>query len=348
MGNRKCVIMAGGSGQRFWPVSRPERPKQFLRLADPEKSLLQQAVERAEAIAGAGNFVVQTTPGLVIPSRRELPELSHEQVDSEPIQRNTMGAILWAVARLISQSEDNWRGIEMAVLTADHRIEPLDGFLKTVDDAFVMAREHKAIVTIGIEPSRPDTGFGYIEVGQEVSPGYMVKRFREKPNRDTAVGFLKQGGFLWNSGMFFWTLDTFDRSLEQADQSLHMALHRIVQALRADNHAEAVAIFSEIGNDPVDIALVEHSRSVAVVKAQFDWDDLGTWDSINRSLPSDDSENVGIGRLRAVESNGNVIYNEVDGMRVNLLGVEDMVMVVTEDEILLCPRDRSQDVRRLT
>ncbi|HAY14806.1 MAG TPA: mannose-1-phosphate guanylyltransferase, partial [Armatimonadetes bacterium] len=97
MGNRKCVIMAGGSGQRFWPVSRPERPKQFLRLADPEKSLLQQAVERAEAIAGAGNFVVQTTPGLVIPSRRELPELSHEQVDSEPIQRNTMGAILWAV-----------------------------------------------------------------------------------------------------------------------------------------------------------------------------------------------------------------------------------------------------------
>jgi len=103
---------------------------------------------------------------------------------------------------------------------------------------------------------------------------------------------------LGNSGMFFWTLDTFDRSLEQADQSLHMALHRIVQALRADNHAEAVAIFSEIGNDPVDIALVEHSRSVAVVKAQFDWDDLGTWDSINRSLPSDDSENVGVTTLR--------------------------------------------------
>jgi mannose-1-phosphate guanylyltransferase len=127
-----------------------------------------------------------------------------------------------------------------------------------------------------------------------------------------------------------------------------MALHRIVQALRADNHAEAVAIFSEIGNDPVDIALVEHCRTVAVVKAQFDWDDLGSWDSINRSLPSDDADNVGVGRIRAVESNGNVIYNEVEGLRVNLLGVEDMVMVVTEDEILLCPRDRSQDVRRLT
>ncbi|MBX3096049.1 MAG: mannose-1-phosphate guanylyltransferase [Fimbriimonadaceae bacterium] len=348
MSDRRVVIIAGGTGQRFWPVSRPERPKQFLRLADPEKSLLQQAYERAERIAGKEHVSIQTTPGLITPTREELPELHGEQIDAEPAVRNTMGAIIWAMARIMASSGDEWRKLEIGILTADHRIAPMEMFLETVETAFQIASRDQTIVTIGIKPDRADTGYGYIETGAAIEGGFKVKRFREKPNRETAEGFINQGNFYWNSGMFFFTLDAFDRELAQAQPGMHEILHRIVQEMHSQNSGAAVAIFSELDSDPVDIALMERAKSVAVVPATFQWDDLGTWDSISRSLPRDTEGNVSIGRARFDDANECVIYNEESAVRVNLLGVDDLCVVVTGDEILVCPRDRSQDVKRLT
>jgi len=348
MSDRRIVIIAGGTGQRFWPVSRPERPKQFLKLADPERSLLQQSFERAQSIVGEANVFVQTTPGLTQATREELPHLQHEQVDAEPARRNTMGAVIWAVARLIAASGDGWRKVELGILTADHRIDPLSEFQRTVETAFKIAAREKALVTIGIPPDRADTGYGYIEVGDTIEGGHRVRRFREKPNRETAESFLDQGGFYWNSGMFFFTLDTFDRELAHAQPQMHEVLHRIVQEMLSQNSGAAVAVFSELQSDPIDIALMERAKSVAVVPSTFQWDDLGTWDSISRSLPRDGSANVAIGRARFDDSSECVVYNEESGVRVNLLGLEDVCVVVTGDEILVCPRERSQDVKRLT
>jgi mannose-1-phosphate guanylyltransferase len=214
MPNRRvAVILAGGSGERFWPVSTRERPKQFLRLTDPERSLLREAAERAAALVGWESTYVSTGRHLASATAAECTSLPPENVLAEPTKRNTLGALVWVAASLIAKHPDDWAETTVAVLTADHRIAPEPAFHETVRQAMSLAEESGGLVTIGIPPDRPETGYGYIELGE----GSSVRRFTEKPDAATAAQYLAGGRHLWNSGMFFWTLAAFMAELVAAE-----------------------------------------------------------------------------------------------------------------------------------
>lgn len=352
--NRVAVIMAGGSGERFWPLSRMNRPKQLLRLADPEKTLLEQSVERLQPLIGPENIIIATAPHLVAPSQNQVPALPQGNVQAEPHKRNTAGCLVWVAANILAQHPDARETVSMAVLAADHRISPDEGFRATVDEALTIAETLGGIVTIGIKPDRPETGYGYIEtvadadnLGTDQVPVRQVKRFCEKPDRETAEQFLAQGGFFWNSGTFFWTLDTFLTELEAAAPNLYAAVYGIRDAIAAGDTTRAHDIFAELPSISIDYALMEKAKQVYVAEAAFDWDDVGAWDALERTFATDQLGNVSQGDAVLVESGNSIVVNEHPGITTCLLGVDNLVVVVTGDAILICPKDRAQHVRSI-
>lgn len=340
-----AVVMAGGSGERFWPVSTPDRPKQFLDLAGDGAPLLRQAYERACSIAGPERACLSTLPRLAASSLEIVPEFAQGGVFAEPDKRNTAGALAWTAAQLMSRHPSDWRDVVMAVLTADQRIKPRSGFLATAEKAVALASRHGLLVTIGIRPTRPDTGFGYIEQGVPIDSGHLVVRFREKPNERTAEEFLASGKFLWNSGMFFWTLGAFADELSAARPDAGEALMKMAAALEAGDQTGAEEAFRSLPSLSIDYALMEASRRVGVVEAEFEWDDLGAWDSLPRSLGMDDDGNTVTGPVRLVDSSGCII--STDGPQICLLGVEDMVVVAHQGKVMVIPKSRAQDVKKL-
>ncbi len=345
---RVSVIMAGGAGERFWPVSTRTKPKQFLRLSSPDRSLITEAVDRAAALFGNEATYIVTGEHLVEATKEECPNLPEANVMAEPCKRNTAGCLVWAAAQLIASDPDGWSQTSVAVLTADHRIAPEAAFHDTVRRALETAERTGGLVTIGVRPDRPETGYGYIETGEPDGEASAVRRFREKPDLATAQGFLASGGFLWNAGMFFWTLPAFVAEMEQADPGYGAAVREIAGYLGSGREAEARAAFEALPSVSIDYALMEKARRVFVVEAGFEWDDLGSWDSLARSYPGDDAGNVNLGPTRVLEGAGNVVYNVGPGQEVCLLGVEGLVVVVTDGVVMVCPKERSQDVRRFS
>ena len=346
MSKRLAYIMAGGSGQRFWPVSTNERPKQFLKLASPDATLLEQSVERAAKIVGIESTHIATGKPLQVSSQTACPSLNPSQVIAEPHKRNTSGCLVWVAANVIAQNPDDWPETTIAVLTADQRIDPETEFTKTVLSAMDAAEEHGAIVTIGIRPNRPETGYGYIEVGAANGNAFDVVRFREKPDRETAEQFIDAGNFLWNSGMFFYTLATFMAELELAQPEMARITREIAGHLAQGDTLAAENAFAGLPSISIDFALMEKARRVMVVEATFTWDDLGAWDSIERTYDADQYGNVSLGKSRVIEAKNNVVYIDRSNTEVCLLGVDDLVIVVTPEAVLVCPKDRAQEVKK--
>ena len=338
--------MAGGAGERFWPVSRLSRPKQLLKLGRPDMSLLDEAVERATPIVGKENVYIATGKTVETPIR-ESKAVGHENIWVEPLKRNTLGALCWVAANLLAKEGKH---VSMAVLTADHRISPAGDFQTCVRLALDTAEREGALVTIGIRPDRPETGFGYIEVdnSSEGPPGvFKAKSFREKPDGATAEEFLKAGRFLWNSGMFFWTLEDFLRELERAHPQAHELTLKMAQALEMEATEQAERHFESLPNISVDFALMEKAEKVMVVASTFDWDDVGAWDALERTFESDDARNVAFGDASLIDSAGCVIYNDSDELMVSVLNVQDLLVVVTKDAVMVCPKSDAQRVREI-
>ncbi len=344
MAKRAAIIMAGGSGERFWPASTWDHPKQFLALTSDSRPLLDLARERAAALAGNDHVWLATLPHLLDGSRVASPGLSPDRMFAEPDKRNTAGCLIWAAAHFMAADPEGWQDTIWAVLTADQTIEPLDGFLQTAEKAIQLAQEHDALVTIGIPPDRPETGFGYIELGGCVGPGYQAERFREKPDLETAQAWLEEGGFLWNSGMFFWTLGAFARELERTQPEMRQVLGEIAHALARGERALAEEAFRRLPNLSIDVALMEKAEKVCVVPAEFTWDDLGSWPALSRTLGVDETNSTVRGAAVLHEVSGCVVDNQ-STQTIHLLGVEDLVVVATDDAILICPKDRSQDIK---
>jgi mannose-1-phosphate guanylyltransferase len=340
-----AVIMAGGSGERFWPLSRPERPKQLLRLTSPDQNMLEEAVARIAPLVGREGVYVATGRALREPIMASgvVPE---ENVLAEPCKRNTLGCLAWVAAQMLALHGDE--PITLGILTADHKIGEPERFRETVRMAMEAAESRGCIATIGVLPSRPETGYGYIEFEPEGNePVLRSRRFREKPNLDLAREFLDAGNFLWNSGMFFWTLETFLRELRGAAPEAHSAVLRMADALREHDEPTAEAEFESLPNLSIDYALLEKASHVCVVQAAFPWDDVGAWDALERSLDTDDQGNVAIGRTQIIDTKGSILYNEAEGVRLAVLGVENIVVVVTDDAVLVLPKDRAQEVKKL-
>jgi len=344
--------MAGGSGERFWPLSRRLRPKQLLCLASPEATLVRQTVDRIAPLVGAEGILVATAPPLVAPMRDELPELPPGKIFAEPHKRNTAGCLVWVAARLLAEAPDARDSVSLAIVAADHRIRPDEAFREAVDAAMTVAETQGCIVTIGIRPNRPETGYGYIEVehGSTFLEGagvafHRVRRFREKPSLADAKSFLEQGGFLWNSGMFFWTLDTFLEELERAAPDLAAAVPVLAGHLREGDESAAADAFARLPGISIDYALMEKATDVKVAEAAFDWDDVGSWDALDRSLAADEHGNVLRGEAVPVDVQDCIVVNESNRSVACLLGVRHLVVVVTEDAVLVCDKAESQRVR---
>lgn len=334
----KALVLAGGSGTRFWPVSRRQRPKQLLSL-EGGPSLLQATVERLQPLVDPRSVWVCTTESLGRQVRDQLPRVPEAQVLAEPEGRNTAPAIGWSLRSLPAAQRQE----VVLVLPADHRIEDQKAFLKTLETAERITREEDRVMTLGVEPSRPETGYGYLELGALLEPESglrEVKRFKEKPDAASAERFVESGDYLWNAGIFLFRAA---RMLEL------MAEHQpeIVRGLEAiASEPERISsIYSELPSISIDHGIMEHLDEVVTLPLDCGWSDLGSWEALLEVLPGDEDGNVTRGEIISLDCSRSLLFAE--GGVVAALGVEDLVVVRTDDAVLVVPRDRTQEIRRI-
>ncbi|RYG39582.1 hypothetical protein EON81_00330 [bacterium] len=346
-----AIIMAGGQGERLWPLSTPERPKQLLKLLSEELTMLDQAIERIRPLVGDDAVYVSTSTRLGGPIAAS-GALDADHVLAEPAKRNTLGALVWSVAHLVADgfSEDS----AVAVLTADHHIGDEDAFRRDAAGALDLAVREASIVTLGIVPDRPDIGYGYLETDAEDSTvaangvtAYRCRAFKEKPDLETAERFVAAGNFYWNSGMFFFTLGTFRRELESAGAEACAAFDEVVEALRQDDEATAKVAFERLPDLSVDYAVMERANRILTVPSSFDWDDLGSWDAVARKNTSDDSDNVIRGLATLIESRNTLVINENPDITIGVMGINDAAIILTKDGLLVCKREFASRLKEL-
>lgn len=354
---RFAVIMAGGAGERFWPLSRQDRPKQLLQLTDPDRSMLAEAVDRLATLIPRERIYVITSARLTPIIRAAGVGVPNENIVGEPCKRNTAGALIYIAAHVLARHPDlSPENVSVAIVTADHKIGEVEKFAQVMDAALSVAEDEPALVICGITPDQPETGFGYIQAGEAItlpattmSGFHAVKAFHEKPNLERAKDFLASGDYFWNSGMFFWRLSTFFDEMTQARPDLAAQGKAIEAALRAGDEPAAVAAFEGLEDISIDYALMEHARRVYMVRANFPWRDVGLWAHLDHLHLPDANGNSTVGDPVLVDTHGCVVYNAPGSRRVALgmVGVNDLIVVVTDDAVLVVPKDRAQDVRHI-
>ena len=342
------VILAGGSGTRFWPLSRKSRPKQLMSVLGG-KSMLQRTVERVLPLQPRRILVV-TNELQAAETARQLAELETPPVDiiAEPAGKNTAPAIGLA-AKIIADHDP--AGV-MAVLPADHFISDPDLFATTLRKAEAAARKGY-LVTLGIAPTRPETGYGYIEADNALrgEGPYPVKRFVEKPDRERALAFLDAGNFFWNSGMFVWTAQTILNEMEKHMPDLHELLGGLTPTANVWELADLVpairTMYAQVRSESIDYGVMEKSDRVVMIPARFPWSDVGSWNALPEVLEAGEDGNIFIESPNhvAVDATGCLAYG--DGKAVALIGVRNLVIVRTGDALLVCPGDRAQEVRKV-
>ncbi len=350
--NTYAVILAGGRGERFWPMSTRRRPKQLLSLIG-RRALLVEAVDRIRPIIPVKRILVITSLDLQEAVCRLLPAMPRANVIGEPCGRDTAAAI--TVASALIKARDP-RAV-FCVLTADQVIGDATVFRRTLKDAMSCAAAADVLVTIGIKPSYASTGFGYIEARENLAvPGLKrsdvrtafcrVRRFVEKPGARVAAGYLKTGRFYWNSGMFVWALPVWEHALRRHCPILAHLLDTLVPlAGRPQFQAELKRAYAGLEKISVDYAIMEHASNIVMAKANFAWDDVGTWSALAKHFPKDAHDNVVIGNGELMESAGNIVV--ADNGLVALVGVDNMVVVKAGAVTLVCHKDRAQDVKRM-
>lgn len=336
-----AVIMAGGVGARFWPKSRAEEPKQLLNLFS-ERSMIQNTVDRMEGLVKNNNIYVITNkiqkPQIV----EQLKEIPAENVIEEPFGKNTAAAI--GLASLIVDSKH--KDAVTIILPADHLIKDKDEFQRIIREASEYANSTDALVTIGINPTRPDTGYGYIQIDDngENDSLHKVLRFAEKPNLDTAKRFLESGDFFWNSGMFIWRTDVILNEIKTYMLDLNDGLETIRAALGKDNYDEVLTkVYGLLRSISIDYGIMENSKIVKLIKGKFDWSDVGSWDAVYHLLEKDDNKNAGKGDVYLGNSEGT--YVNSSNKFTAVIGVKDLIVINTDDATLVCHRDYAQDVK---
>ncbi len=330
-----AVIMAGGSGTRFWPLSSSEHPKQFLRLLG-EKTPALSCVERLSGFIDPSHILIVASERhrKVLPEA--LPDFPLEQVLWEPQGRNTAPCIAWATATILKQDPE----ARIGVFPSDHEISDVARFVSSLETAYSNAKGR--IVLFGIEPSRAEIGYGYIEEGTRLCAGVsVVASFREKPDRETAEKYIEAGRFLWNSGMFI-----FDGRV-MYDEMTRLVPQIVQIADEIVEHPELLSSrFSQMMSISIDYAVMEHTNKAAVIRAAFPWDDLGTWDSVRRYYPGDENGNRAKGEARIYDCQDTFAYSD-DGRVIAAIGMKDVVIVSTADAVLVMDGKRSQDVRNV-
>src|SRR4051812_16407218 len=354
--DRYVIIMAGGKGERFWPVSREKTPKQLITLLG-KSSFLQQTVNRVLPVVPLKNILIITNAVQAPEVRKQLPKLPKENVIAEPCGRDTCAAVTLGAAIVGARSTT----AVMAVLPADHVIPETKKFQQVLSDGFDLAARGRAIVTIGIKPTEPATGYGYIHVGEPLPPPagakaykttfFRAERFVEKPNFDRALEYLNSGHYHWNAGMFIWSFVTITEGLQKHQPEMFEACQRWFKVANKPAKLDKVLAkeYPGIKKISIDFALMEHAQNVVVADGSFEWDDLGSWTALARHLKPDAEGNSVVADFIHVDAARNIIFDARTKNRTPnaVVGLRDSILVQTDDATLLAHKSQAQKIKEL-
>ncbi len=340
-----CVIMAGGVGSRFWPVSKTNMPKQFIDILGTGKSLIQQTYSRFSKIIPSENIYVVTNEEYIKLVKSQIPEIPIENILSEPMRRNTAPCILYANIK-IGQKNPN---ANIVVTPADHLIVNEEKFITNIEEGLDFINKKNALLTLGITPDRPATGYGYIQQteNKENNNFIKVKTFTEKPHLELAKFFIKSGDFLWNSGIFLWKHKTINEAFANFLPELYNLFIENEDIFGTDKEKDIVnRIYSDAKSISIDFGVMEKAENVFVLKTNFGWSDLGTWNSLYTLQNKDEENNVSIGKNILLEqSERNYIYSKSKDKVMLIRDLDDFIVVDTEEALLICKRENEQDIK---
>lgn len=346
MDNYYAVIMAGGKGERFWPLSTSKRPKQVLSLVGG-KPLMQLAVDRLEGMIPPERVIVITSAALVDAMCEAAPMLPRENVIGEPFGRDTAAAVALASAVVKARAPD---GV-FCILTADHIIRDLELFKATLSEGAEIAAGNDLLITIGINPAGPSTAFGYIEFADQFEwcggvEFMKARRFVEKPDAETAARYIEAGNFCWNSGMFIWSVQSIQGALGKYQPQLLAMADAVEPVVDQAGFTEKLEEeYSKLEKISVDYAIMENADNILMARGMFGWHDVGSWTALEDHFDADDSGNILIGDAEALEADGNIVLSEE--RLTALIGVKDLVVVQAEGATLICPKGKAEDVKKM-
>ncbi len=342
----KAVIIAGGRGERFWPKSRIKTPKQLLPIAS-KRSMIYETVKRISPLVKSRNILIIARKGLGPRIENEIPKIPTKNIVFEPFGRDTAAAVGLGAILVENENPDS----VMVVLPADHVIGEPRKFLKILKVAIKTAQDTDSLVTMGIMPTRPETGYGYIEMGLRFTVYglrlvHRVRRFTEKPDRKKALKFMKSGKYLWNSGMFIWRTSVILEAMRKYMPKLYRGLLEIQKALGTSKEKKVIErVYKKLDKVSIDYGIMEKAKNTLVVKADYLWDDVGNWQALERILPKDKEGNITKGEVSSLDTRDSIILCG-KGM-VGTIGIKDLIIISTEDATLICPKDRAQEVKEL-
>lgn len=337
-----ALMMAGGKGTRFWPISTEEKPKQFLKLLG-EKSMIRMTVDRLLPIIPIDRIFIATSEQYVNLVKEEIPELSEDNIIVEPVGRNTAPCIALS-AFYINKRIDN---ASMVVVPADHLIRDEESFQDTIIDGYKFLQSHEeSIITIGILPTRPETGYGYIECGTENEPGILeVSRFVEKPDIETAMKYISRKNYLWNSGMFIWTINNILNLINKHLKNTYNILSEVAVAREEEYEDALIRKYKDVDNISIDFGVMEKADSIYVIPGNFGWDDIGSWSAIERYREKDNNNNICSNNVKIVDGRNNIILGEEKNIIVD--GLENIYLIESKDVIILGSKDKIENIKSL-
>ncbi len=343
MNSNYCVIMAGGVGSRFWPMSRTYMPKQFLDITGSGRTLIQQTFDRFSQLMPAENIYVVTNEEYRNIIHEQLPEIPDNNILGEPMRRNTAPCIMYANFKIALKDQL----ANIVVTPADHLIVNEKEFLDNIKEGLNYIAFNNSMLTLGITPNRPATGYGYIQLSENKPEEKIikVKTFTEKPHIELAKFFIQSGDFLWNSGIFMWKTSVIDKALNEFLPEHYNLFKENIDSFNTINEKIAInRVYSDAKSISIDFGVMEKAENVYVMKTNFGWSDLGTWDSLYKVIPKDDNENVVIGNKVFVNQSFSNYIN-IGKKRIAILNdLEDFIVVDTDEALLICKRENEQQI----
>jgi len=345
--DRYIAIMAGGVGSRFWPSSREARPKQFLDITGSGQSLLQQTVRRVLSLVPADHIYIVSNLSYAQQILDQLPMLTKDNLLLEPSRNNTAPCVAYTALHLKAKNPE----AVFAMLPADHIIAKEEAFAKAMNKGFDLAASDDAIVTLGIQPTRPDTGYGYInyDANSEMNGICKVNSFKEKPTREVAEQYLADGGYVWNGGIFVWSCKTIVNNFKQSAPQIIEVLAEDESAYATDREQAYInEVYPKTDKISVDYAILEHATNVYTIPVDLGWSDLGTWGSLYAYLAKDDNDNVILPKEHEViSSKGNLIKTSNQDKLIVIKGLEDFIIIDEDDVLLIYPRSDEQEIKKV-
>jgi mannose-1-phosphate guanylyltransferase len=344
--NYYAILMAGGVGSRFWPVSTTDLPKQFHDMLGAGSTLIQKTFSRLSKLIPAENILILTNERYNELVLEQLPMVKQEQVLLEPAMRNTAPCILYASLKIQKQNPN----AVMVVAPSDHWIEDEDEFSRNLQQCFDFCQKENALMTLGIQPTFPNTGFGYIEFNKsDTNPIKKVNQFREKPDYETAKSFLAAGNFLWNGGIFIWSVQSITEAFEKFQPQMNGLFQNGIESYNTLNEKQFINDnYANAENISIDYAVMEKAQNVYVLPATFDWNDLGTWGQLHEKLEKDENNNGIINAKVVMENASNNIVRSDANKIIVIDGLHDYIIVDKEGILLIYPKSKEQDIKRIT